>query len=294
MKTHVETSDPIYLTGIAPIQISDIQVVQSEGELEAEAQFEVKTDVGVSSLFVGDREVSPDTWSFNHETGLLIGKVKFEPKPDANLGIRLQGLPRVFPVPLPKAEKLVRAPKPPSVEFLTPSQDSKTSTTTLSVKFAIHSPLPISRAELLRGGDRVFVVEAAELKQLTARQGPFHFEKTVPVDLLDRRSSLQLIADNADGRQISTLNVSRIPTLVRVAVNDAITENGDRIDVRSQAANEPLITLRGSVIWGDRNDPRLKTQGYAKIWVDGLQQSLVELKPAGPRLERICSTDSAL
>ena len=283
---HFETSDPIYFEGILPFRVLDLQVAQQDGELEAVAEFEVKTDVGISSLFIGKREVSPDDWNFNHETGLLIGKVKFEPKPDTNLEIRVPGLPKRIRVELPEAEKLVRIPKPPSVEFLTPSQDSKTSTTTLSVKFAIHSPLPISRAELLRGGDRVFVVEAAELKQLTARQGPFHFEKTVPVDLLDGRNSLQLIADNADGRQISTLNVSRIPTLVRVAVNDAITENGDRIDVRSQPANEPLITLRGSVIWGDRNDPRLKTQGYAKIWVDGLQQSLVELKPAGPRLER--------
>ncbi|HMB04624.1 MAG TPA: hypothetical protein VKP69_12900, partial [Isosphaeraceae bacterium] len=198
-----------------------------------------------------------------------------------------------------RAGIIYRAPPPPKpeVEFLSPARDTTVSTPAPAVEFRVRSESPLTKVELLRlrsESDRQVVHAADVAKLLKGAQGRFEVRAAPVVTLVPQDNLLRVVAVNAGGESTASLRLSYLPPPVRVVV--------DRIKPREPGAKpvapavrednriifaDPVpsgrITMQGRVIWPDEQSRRQKGAGRVQVWVNGLPQVHVPLRPHADR-----------
>lgn len=283
----VRRSDPILVTCFAEPRITQQQVLQQSGSRRGELILGGQVDGGVARISIGDRELSPQSWSLDRTSGAVHVRASIEAAPGDEVAIHVAGVAKPFRFPVPPPQLVAQPPAPPEVEFLSPSQDTNTQQRELAVRFLVHSASPLVRVQLQQNQASVFSARDVDLQQqVTQQQGRYTLEQSVTLQLAADSNSLELIAENADGLTKRALTVNLPPPPIRVVVDAVRDSAGEDTDFRTQPVNDPIASVVGRVVYRDASDPRCNQRQMAKIWVNGFLQTYEELPTAGQGRER--------
>ncbi len=283
----VRQSDPILVTCFAEPRITQQQVLQQSGSTSGELILGGQVEGSVSHISIGQRELSPQSWSLDRASGAVNVRAAIDVAPGDEVAIHVAGVAKPFRFPIPAPQLVARPSAPPEVEFLSPSQDTNTQQRELAVRFLVHSTSPLVSVQLRQNQTGVYSARDVDLQQQVAQQqGRFTLEQTVSLQLAADSNALELVAENADGLSKRSLMINVPPPPIRVIVDTIRNSAGEATDYRTQPVSDPVAAVVGRVVYRDASDPRCNQRQLAKVWVNGFLQTYEELPTAGTGRER--------
>ena len=285
------TSDAMLLTLNQPPSLDEVSLLPIDGQPRAKLLFTGKSETDLPNVKVGPYEVSPDDVIYNPESQTFEAQVEVPLQddqtlsPDLQVEVRPRGSRRTFAMEIERPAPTTDAESPPTVEFIAPQQIDTTAKSQYIVALEAQSNSPLVRLQILRSGQRLVLLEGADLQQQVKKDGDvFLLQFEAPIELNVGPNELVAVVHNVHSGAKQSATITRIPPLVSVVVDKLSTEDRRSIDIKEGKVDSPIANVHGRVIWREANDPRLKQRMFVKVRINGFQQ-IAELAP--PRgLER--------